>query len=132
MSQFRDYANSVAMREAGLRDRAEGLANMSSTLTDVAASTGAPAAINPAEIPSISGLASMRAGVSDLSSTRQTQQNRQIKNLPKYVSAYRNYLQWRYPTRYGRGSGGGVPASNPYGQYDVPALPGITGRPTIQ
>lgn len=127
---YDQYVNAIAMRESGLRNQAAGLSNMSSSLTDVAASTGAPAAINPAEVPSISGLASMKAGVGDLSTVRERKEKSQIRNLPKYVSAYRNYLQWRYPSRYGGGSGGGAPTSNPYGDYDVPPLPGISGRPT--
>lgn len=129
-NEFKNYVNAIAMREAGLRERAQGLSNMSLPLSEISTATGASSNINPAEIPSISGLASMRAGVSNLSNIRQGQQTKQIKNLPKYVSAYRNYLQWRYPTRYGSGSGGGMPVSNPYGDYDVPPLPGITGAPT--
>lgn len=126
-NQFSKYANAIAMRESGLRDQLSGLSNMSSSLGDVAASTGAPAAINPGEVPSISGLASMQAGMTDMSNIRAKEQGGIVKNLPKYVSAYRNYLQWRYPTRYGGGSSSSA-ASNPYGDYDVPQLPGLTGN----
>ena len=128
-SPYQQYVNAVAMRESGLRDRAAGLSNMSSSLSDVSSATGASSAINPMEVPSIAGLANLQAGVTELSKIREKQEKTQIKNLPKYVSAYRNYLQWRYPSRYG-GGGGGAPVSNPYGDYDVPPLPGISGRPT--
>ena len=124
--EFTKYANAIAMREAGLRDRAQGLSNMTLPVQSVAQQTGASSPINPDEVPSIAGLASMRAGVSSMSDIRQKQNVKQVKNLPKYTSAYRNYLQWRYPTRYGGGSGS---TQNPYGDYDVPQLPGITGLP---
>lgn len=123
---FTKYANAIAMRESGLRDQAQGLSNISVPLSAVEAQVNAPSAINVNEIPSVAGLASMQAGVSNLSNIREKQNVKQVKNLPKYVSAYRNYLQWRYPTRYG---GGGGNTQNPYGDYDVPQLPGITGLP---
>lgn len=123
---YSQYANAIAMRESGLRDQAQGLANISVPLSAVEAQVNAPSAINVNEIPSVAGLASMQAGVSNLSNIREKQNVKQVKNLPKYVSAYRNYLQWRYPTRYGGGNGS---TQNPYGDYDVPQLPGITGLP---
>lgn len=129
-SPYTQYVNAIAMRESGLRNQASALSNMSSSLADVSAQTGASSPINASEVPSIAGLANMKAGVGELSTIREKQEKKQIKSLPKYVSAYRNYLQWRYPTRYGGGGGGSAPVSNPYGDYDVPPLPGITGRPT--
>jgi hypothetical protein len=128
MAAFDQYVNAVAMRESNMRNQAAGLGNMSSSLQNVAAQTGAPAAINPAEVPSIAGLASLQAGATNLSNVRQKQETANIKNLPKYMSSYRNYLQWRYPKRYGGGSSGSS-LSNPYGDYDVPQLPGISGLP---
>jgi hypothetical protein len=126
MAAFDKYVNAIAMRESAMRDQAAGLGNMSGSLQNVAAQTGAPSAINPAEVPSIAGLASLQAGATNLSTGREKEQVKTVKNLPKYMSAYKNYLQWRYPTRYGSGGGG---LSNPYGDYDVPGLPGITGVP---
>lgn len=127
---YTKYANAIAMRESGLRDQAQGLANMSVPLSEVGAQVNAPSAINASEVPSIAGLASMQAGVSNLSDIREKQNVRQVKNLPKYTTAYKNYLKWRYPTRYGGGSSSSL--SNPYGDYDVPQLPGITGLPGMR
>jgi hypothetical protein len=126
-NEFSKYANAIAMRESALQSQLAGLSNMSSSVQNVAASTGAPSAINPGEVPSVSGLASMQAGMTDISKIRAKQEGGVVRNLPKYVSAYNNYLRWRYPTRYGSG-GSGSTASNPYGDYDVPQLPGLSGN----
>lgn len=101
VNPFNQLANSVAMREGALREQTPNILNMSGTLQDIGAQTGAPGNIQAGEIPSVMGLASQQAYVNTASQARETAAKRQAKQLPAYVSSYRNYLKWRYPSRYG-------------------------------
>jgi hypothetical protein len=98
---FGDYANAVAMRELGLREDTTNALNMTSSLKDISAKTGMGGTINPSDIPSVAGLASQQAGIKSSSMNRANRTNEAIDALPGYVSSYRNYLRWRYPSRYG-------------------------------
>jgi hypothetical protein len=124
-NEYSKLANAMAMREQGYRSTAENTANMAGPMQSIAAKTGAPSQIDPSEIASIAGLANIKAVSNEQSTQRETAMNRQAKRMPSYVKAYRNYLQWRYPTRYGGGGGGGGALSS----YTVPSLPPIAAPP---
>ena len=98
---FGAYADAVAMRELGLRQDTTNALNMTGALKDIAAQTGMGGTINPSEIPSVAGLASQQANIKSTSMNRANRTNNAIDSLPGYVSSYRNYLRWRYPSRYG-------------------------------
>ena len=102
---FARYANSVAMREAALQGDVTNTLNMDSSLQNIAARTGMQGTINPSDIPSVAGLANTQAYVTGSSKLRSTNTTATVKGLPGYVKSYRNYLRWRYPSRYGGGTG---------------------------
>jgi hypothetical protein len=123
MAAFQQYRDSVAMREQAFREQNPNRLNISSLLQPGQGTPSSPpSAINPNEIPSVGALANMQAISNTQSTARQDQNRAAIKRLPQYVDAYKNYLKWRYPTRYGGGSGNasGGPALS---GYDVPGLP---------
>ena len=121
-NQFNEYANAIASREQGLRGEAADIANMSGSVGN----------INPNEVPAVGALANQQAQAGALSKIRESSSKASAKRMPKYVSAYRNYLQWRYPNRYGGGSGTDYTNTNTGGNsYSVPDLPAITGIPSF-
>jgi hypothetical protein len=99
--QFGDYANAVAMRELGLRQDTTNTLNMTSALQDIATRTGMAGTINPSDIPSVAGLANQQASIKSSSINRAGRTDAIVDSLPGYVTSYRNYLRWRYPSRYG-------------------------------
>ena len=102
---FAKYANSVAMREQALQTNASDALNMTSSLQSIANQTGMQGTINPADIPSVAGLANTQAGVSASSNLRSKNTTQMVKGLPGYIKSYNNYLRWRYPSRYGGKTG---------------------------
>ena len=98
---FGDYANAVAMRELGLRQDTTNTLNMTSALQDIATRTGMGGTINPSDIPSVAGLANQQASIKSSSMNRADRTDAVVDSLPGYVTSYRNYLRWRYPSRYG-------------------------------
>lgn len=132
MVAFGRFNTMATAREEALRNLSDRVANMGSTVQDIGARTGAPAPIDPNEIPAVAGLANLQASVGGLSTTREAESKRQTGQLPKYVTAYRNYLKWRYPNVYGGGKnkGGLSPVSGSFVPgYDVPDLPPIANAP---
>lgn len=103
---FTRFANAVAARETALRESTPDVLNMGPSLQSIAAQTGAPGAINANEIPSVAGLANQQAYINTSSLARQANTAEQVKQMPGYVSSYRAYLKWRYPSRYGKKSSG--------------------------
>jgi hypothetical protein len=127
MPPFARFSNEIAAREAALQADLANVANMSGSLSSIAAKTGNPSAVySQSEVPSIGGLANMQATTNTLSNQRVTNSKNQIKDLPGYVKSYRSYLQWRYPTRYG--SGGSDYSTTPNGSYGYD-IPDLTGYP---
>lgn len=107
MAAFQKYSDAIAMREQAFRDQLPGLMNISGMLQPGQGTPSSPpSAINPNDIPSVGALANMQAVSNTQSTARQTQGKAAVKRLPQYVDAYRGYLKWRYPTRYGGGTGG--------------------------
>ena len=98
---FGQYADAVAMRELGLRQDTTNTLNMTNSLQDIAAKTGMQGTINPSDIPSVAGLANQQANIKTTSMNRAENANAVVDSLPGYVTNYRNYLRWRYPSRYG-------------------------------
>jgi hypothetical protein len=98
---FGDYANAVAMRELGLRQDTTNALNMTSSLQDIAAKTGMQGTFNTSDIPSVAGLANQQANIKSTSMNRAENTDKVVDSLPAYVTNYRNYLRWRYPSRYG-------------------------------
>ena len=98
---FGQYADAVAMRELGLRQDTTNALNMISSLQDIATKTGMQGTINPSDIPSVAGLANQQANIKTTSMNRAENTNAVVDSLPGYVTNYRNYLRWRYPSRYG-------------------------------
>lgn len=122
MPPYQKYADAIAMREQALREQNTNRLNISGMLQPGQGTPSSPpSAINPNEIPSVGALANMQAVSSTQSTARQNQGQAAVKRLPKYVDAYRSYLKWRYPTRYGSGGGGGGAPS--IGAYEVPGIP---------
>lgn len=124
-NQYENLANSMAMREQTFRSNAENVASMATPISDIAAQTGAPSAINQNEIASIAGLANIKAVAQNQSTARETLGQTTAKRMPKYVESYRNYLRWRYPSRYG----GGASTGGSLGSYTVPSLGSIKQAP---
>lgn len=127
-SEFSKYANAVAMRESALRQQAANIANMGSTIQQMGVQTQAPGQINPAEIPTVAGLANLQATAQTQSSLRAERAKTTTARLPAWQKSYRSYLQWRYPSRYGGGNTYNYTA--PAGSYTpsvaIPKLPAIT------
>ena len=98
---FGDYADAVALRELGLRQDTTNALNMTGALKDIAARTGMQGTFNPSDIPSVAGLANQQASIKSTSMNRADQTDAVVDSLPAYVTNYRNYLRWRYPSRYG-------------------------------
>jgi len=98
---FYSYANDVAMREQALQSNAVNGLNMGSSLQNIANQVGMQGSINPSDIPSVAGLANTQAGINTSSKLRTENSKNVVSNLPSYVTSYRNYLRWRYPSRYG-------------------------------
>lgn len=97
-------------RETALQGDVERISKMGPTLQEIASQTAGPEQFNAGEIPSVGYLANLKAGAQAASSLRKDEANRLINRLPGYTKGYRDYLKWRYPTRYG-----GKGSSNPYG-----------------
>jgi hypothetical protein len=121
---FTKYANAIALRENAMQTNAANISNMSGALQDVAAQTGGNV-INQNEIPVLGAVSNQAGTIKAQSELRIKQSKATSKRMPNYVSGYRSYLQWRYPTRYG-GGGSGTTANSPYG-YNIPALGDPTG-----
>lgn len=115
------FSSSVAGNEASFRGGIENISNMSGGLQDIAARTGADQ-ITSEGIPSIGGLANMKANVGTQSNLRQSNVTRQVKGLPAYASGYRQYLMWRYPNRYGSGSSSAYTTDFGIGTPSIPTL----------
>lgn len=81
------------------------LSNIAPAATDIASAAAGPANFNPGDIPSVGYLANLQASMKQASETRKGAANTAINALPQYVKGYRSYLKWRYPNRYGGGSG---------------------------
>lgn len=121
---FTKYANAIALRENAMQTNAANISNMSGALQDVAAQTGA-GTINPNEIPVLGAVSNQAGTIKAQSDLRIKQSKATSKRMPNYVSGYRSYLQWRYPTRYG-GGGNDTSTNSSYG-YNIPALGDPTG-----
>lgn len=121
-SSFSEYANALAMREKDFRGSSPNIANMAGPMDSIEAQTGAPANINPQEIAAISGLANLQAIANTQSTQRQSSGSKLIKRMPNYVKSYRTYLQWRYPSRYGGGTGSGYTDGSGFVVGDLPAI----------
>lgn len=120
----------INQREAAFRADAERIANMAPSLQQIAASVGSDQGLNPGEIPTVGYLANMKATAKQASTNRTDRSNAAINNLPSYINSYRTYLKWRYPKRYGGGSGDysySTAAYNPWG--GLLQMPGITDIP---
>jgi type II secretory pathway pseudopilin PulG len=102
---FARYANSVAMREQALQSNTSNALNMTNSLQDIASQTGMQGTINPADVPSVAGLANTQASIAASSNLRSKNTTEMVKGLPSYVKSYSNYLRWRYPSRYGGAKG---------------------------
>ena len=136
MAPFQRFSNEIAARQAALQAETANITNMSGALSSIAAQTGNPGAVySQAEIPSIGGLANMKATTDTMSNQRITNSKNQVKDLPGYVKSYRSYLKWRYPSRYGGSSGSsyGVTPNTSYGYsiddltnegFPAPPMPG--------
>ena len=122
MPPYQKYADALAMREQAFREQNPNRMNISGMLQPGQGTPSSPpSAINPNDIPSVGALANMQAISGTQSTARETQGKAAVKRLPQYVDAYRNYLKWRYPTRYGGGSG--YTTGGSLGSYEVPGIP---------
>lgn len=121
-SGFSEYANALAMREKEFRSTSPNIAAMTGPMQSIEAQTGAPSSINPQEIAALSGLANMQAISNTQSTQRQKEGARLAKRMPKYVESYRTYLKWRYPSRYGGGTGSSYPTGSDFTVGDLPAI----------
>lgn len=121
----------INQREAALRRDVENIADMPPTLQQIAVSTGAPGDINPGEIPTVGYLANLKAAAQTSSQARANRANVTINNLPGFKKSYRSYLEWRYPSRYGKKSTGKTYdySNEPYNPYGGLTMPDITGMP---
>ena len=98
---FGQYADAIALRELGLREDTTNALNMTGSLQDIATKTGMQGTFSPSDIPSVAGLANQQASIKSTSMNRAERADDVIDSLPGYVNSYRNYLRWRYPSRYG-------------------------------
>lgn len=117
---FSRYANSVAMREAQLQADSANALNMTNSLQDIGQRVGGT--INAADIPSVAGLANTQAYVTASSNLRSKKTTENVKGLPAYVESYRNYLRWRYPSRYGSKTSTSYTTDFQQGGADIPDL----------
>jgi hypothetical protein len=120
MTRYKPFRDSVAAGEEAFREQLPNRLNISGLLQPGQSTPSAPpSAIDPNEIPSIGALANMQAISKTESTARQDQNKAAVQRLPKYVDAYRNYLKWRYPKRYGGGSSGGGGGGGALDSYTV-------------
>ena len=146
---FTRFAESIAKREKGVREDIAPRLQMGDTdiatgqplpqgadtpLQRIAEQTGG-GPINPAELPMVSYLTNQYNVLKGQSQAREELASAQVKRLPEYMTAYRSYLKWRYPNRYGAGksgtddpyrTGGATPPS-----FAIPQLPAITQTPSF-
>lgn len=132
---YKEYANRIAEYEKAYRERAGALANMSTTAPTIQQQQQVANQINPDEIPAVRALANYQATGAEQSSLRQKAGSRTMKGMPKYVTGYRSYLKWRYPSRYGGGSGSSYYSAqpgnagfslSPITNITPPPVPGVT------
>ena len=95
----------ISAGEEAARAYNEAVGNMTGSLTDIAKMTGGPSQFDAGDIPSVGYLANLKANLSEASKLRESNATRQLKGIPSYTQGYRAYLKWRYPSRYGGGSG---------------------------
>lgn len=120
----------INQRESTFRTTAENIANAAPTIQQLAAGTGAGEGFNPGEIPTVGYLANLKANVQQASKSRTDAANTTISGLKPYIRAYRQYLQWRYPKRYGKESTGyTITGTSNYDPYSGLKLPPITEAP---
>lgn len=120
---FARFANSVAMREAAFQGDTANTLNMEGALQGIAQRTGMQGTINPSEIPSVAGLANTQAYAVNSSNLRSAGTTATVKSLPGYIKSYRNYLQWRYPSRYGGAKGTNYTTDFTQSGYEPEDLP---------
>lgn len=126
---FSRFANATEQRELEMQAKLANISNMTGSLSDIAAQTGLTGgSIDSSAIPSVGGLANMKATGGTLSNQRIINSKNQIKGLPGYVKSYRSYLQWRYPSRYGAGTDYSVTPNTNNG-YDIPDITGGEFKP---
>jgi hypothetical protein len=124
MTRYKPFRDVVAAREEAFREQVPNVLNVSSLLQPGQGTPSSPpSAIDPNEIPSVGALANMKAISGTQSTARQEQNKSAVRRLPQYVDAYRSYLKWRYPTRYGGRGGGNASGGPALSGYDVPGIP---------
>lgn len=100
-----DYQAGINWRTANTQAALDQLSDMQPALKAIATKTGAPGQINVEDVPSAYGLAQRLATNKSGVTSSQGYATKKISGLPQYVAGYRSYLRWRYPKRYGGGSG---------------------------
>ena len=132
-----DYQAAINWRTANAQAAVDKLGDMGPALQAIATRTGAPGTIAESGIPTAYGLAQRLAtSKAPLESSKGYATNK-IKGLPQYIAGYRSYLRWRYPKRYGGGSGettyvpkGTSPININVGLPPVTAPPSFPGSQT--
>jgi hypothetical protein len=100
-----DYQAGINWRTANTQAALDQLSDMQPALQSIAAKTKAPGQISAEDVPTAYGLAQRLATSKSGVTSSQGYATKKISGLPQYVAGYRSYLRWRYPKRYGGGSG---------------------------
>lgn len=122
------YAETLAA-EKQARAKLENILNMQGPNEAISMATAGNPNVDIGSVPSVGSLANVRAVQETQSRLRTGQAKRSFRDLPRYARSYNQYLRWRYPTRYGSGTGVNVNygSTSPYGGVNVPPLTGIPG-----
>ena len=125
-----NFKKQLAMQTLAYAQNAANAANMSAYSGQVGEKTGAGGPLDISNVPMVAGLANRLAvGQTGAGVDYKAGVNR-LTGMPQYIEGRRQYMRWRYPSRYGLSGGGqtySIPTLNIYGMPSE--LPGITTPP---
>ena len=105
-ASIEQYKKILAMNTLAAAQNAANAANMSSYSGEVGERTGAGGPLDISNVPMVAGLANRLAvSQSNAANTYKAGVNK-LKGMGQYVEGQRQYMRWRYPSRYGISSSG--------------------------
>lgn len=96
-----NYQKQLALQKLAYAQQAANAANMSSYSSSIGLATGAGGPLNISNVPRVAGLANRQAVGETGANIGYEEASNRLKALPKFIEGQRQYLRWRYPTRYG-------------------------------
>jgi hypothetical protein len=100
--------------------------------SEVGAATGAGGPLDISNVPMVAGLSNRYSGIGNALGLQYKSNVQKLQGMGQYISGQRQYMRWRYPSRYGISRSGRQTYSLPTPimlQLPKPLLP-ITSTPT--